>query len=179
MELPKQCFSSYIFIVFKTKYNTNTGQYTHFSSFEPFARDTAWAKDLFLRAFIICSNNELFENQIFTIKSFMSWNGFPNNIKNLIINKLRKRQTSSTPPNAMPDNDRPKIWFRISYHRRRGEHLVKAYIKEIRHLKEPINFIVIYNTKKISYFLSNKDKIPDLSRTNVFYQVFCPGCSHK
>ena len=32
---------------------THTGQYTHFSSFEPFSRKTAWVKSLFHRAFMI------------------------------------------------------------------------------------------------------------------------------
>ena len=41
----------------------------------------------------------------------------------------------------------------------------------------PVNFIVIYDTKKFSYFLSNKDKIPNLSKSNVVYEVKCPGCS--
>ena len=31
---------------------THTGQYTHFSSFEPFSRKTAWVKSLFHRAFM-------------------------------------------------------------------------------------------------------------------------------
>ena len=35
------------------------------------------------------------------------------------------------------------------------------------------------NTKKVSYFVSNKDKILDLSRSNVVYQFTCPGCSLK
>ena len=75
-------------------------------------------------------------------------------------------------------NDLSKIWFCVPYPRRRGEHLVKACIKKIRrYLKEPVNFIVIYNTKKISYFLLNKDKIPDLSK--VVHQVLGIGCGYK
>ena len=40
-----------------------------------------------------------------------------------------------------------------------------------------VNFIVIYDNKTFSYFLSNKDKIPNLSKSNVVYEVTCPGCS--
>ena len=39
-----------------------------------------------------------------------------------------------------------------------------------------VNFILIYNTKKLSYFLSNKDKIPKLSKSKVVYEVACSGC---
>ena len=51
---------------------THTGQYTNFSSFEPFSRKTAWVKSLFHRAFMICSTKTFFSNQKEMIKSFMS-----------------------------------------------------------------------------------------------------------
>ena len=40
--------------------STHNGQYTHFSSFEPFSRKTAWVKSLFHRASKLCSNSQLF-----------------------------------------------------------------------------------------------------------------------
>ena len=33
------------------------------------------------------------------------------------------------------------------------------------------------HTKKVSYFLSKKDKIPDLERNDLVYEFSCPGCS--
>jgi predicted RNA-binding Zn-ribbon protein involved in translation (DUF1610 family) len=33
-----------------------------------------------------------------------------------------------------------------------------------------------YDTKKLSYFVSNKDELPPLSRSNLVYEVACPGC---
>ena len=51
---------------------------------------------------------------------------------------------------------------------------------EIVHLKyttTPVKFIVIYQTKKVSYFQSKKDKIPDLERNDLVYEFSCPGCS--
>ena len=52
--------------------DTYVGQYSHFSSFEPFSRKTAWVKSLYHRAFKICSSKTLFKNQIEVNKSFMS-----------------------------------------------------------------------------------------------------------
>ena len=46
-----------------------------------------------------------------------------------------------------------------------------------RNLTKPVKFIVIYQTKKVSYFLSKKDKIPDLERNDLVYEFSCPGCS--
>ena len=36
-----------------------------------------------------------------------------------------------------------------------------------------LKFVITYNTKKISYFTSAKDKIPELSHNNVVDQVIC------
>ena len=52
--------------------DTHTGQYTHFSSFEPFLHKIAWVKSLFHRAYMICSTKELFDKHVKMIKSFMS-----------------------------------------------------------------------------------------------------------
>ena len=52
--------------------DTHTGQYTHFSSFEPFSRKTTWIKSLFHHASKLCSTKELFDKQIGKIKQFMS-----------------------------------------------------------------------------------------------------------
>ena len=45
-----------------------------------------------------------------------------------------------------------------------------------RFLSKPVKFITIYDTKKLSYFVSNKDKLPFLFRSNVVYEVACSGC---
>lgn len=43
------------------------------------------------------------------------------------------------------------------------------------HLIYPVRLIVIYNTKKVCNFSSNKDKIPDLSHSSAVYETTCPG----
>ena len=59
-----------------------------------------------------------------------------------------------------------------------GEFLVKKLIRKLqRNLTKPVKFIVIYQTKKVSYFLSKKDKISDLERNDLVYEFSCPGCS--
>ena len=71
----------------------------------------------------------------------------------------------------------PKIWIRILYLGNRGEFFFKSCSNKIqRFLSKPVKFITIYDTKKLSYFVSNKDKLPLLSRSNLLYEVACPGC---
>ena len=157
--------------------DTYTGQYTHFSSFEPFPRKTAWIKSLFDRAFKICSTKKLLDNQIDILKSFMSWNGYPIGIRNFLVNKLKlKYKSSPSTTIAASDADLPKVWVRLSYLGKRGESLVKSCVSKIRrYLHNPIKFIIVYDTKKVSYFCSNKDKVPELSGSNVVYEITCPG----
>ena len=70
--------------------------------------------------------------------------------------------------------------MRIPYLGKRGETLVKKCIKKIRrNLTQSVNFMVIYENKKIAYFLPNKDKIPKLSKSKIIYQITCPGCSNS
>ena len=141
-------------VYYKTIHTEHTGQYTHFSSFEPFSRKTAWVKSLFHRASKLCSTSQLFENQIRKLKYFMSSNGFPRAIRNLLISKLRNKFSSNQPRTPFFDeNDtRPKIWVRVPYLGKQGETLVKKCLNKIqRCLTAPINFIVIYDTKKFIF----------------------------
>ena len=71
--------------------DTHTGQYSHFSSFEPFYRKTALVKSRYHRAFKICSTKSLLNNQIEIIKSFMSWNGCHKSIQNVLMKKLKTK----------------------------------------------------------------------------------------
>ena len=75
--------------------DTHTGQYVHFTSFEQWYRKTAWIKCFVERAERICSNKHLFDDQISKIKSFMSWNGYPSYVCNVILRKLRERKKNT------------------------------------------------------------------------------------
>ena len=162
--------------------DTHTGQYSHFSSFEPSYSKTAchWVKSLYRRAFKICSTKSHLNNQIEIIKSFMSWNGYLKSIQNLLMKKLKtKYSDSSTFVTVNEDtvDNLPEIWIHIPYLGSRGDFLLKSCVNKVqRFLSKPVKFITIYDTKKLSYFVSNKDKLPPLSRSNVVYEVACPVC---
>ena len=40
-------------------------------------------------------------------------------------------------------------------------------------------FVVIYDTKKISFYCNVKDKVPYEQRNNIIYRITCPGCGGK
>ena len=63
---------------------------------------------------------------------------------------------------------------------RHEEFLVKNLTRKMRRsLKIYVKIIVVYQTKKTSFFLPNKDKIPDSCKANVVYEFSCPGCGHS
>ena len=158
---------------------THTGQYVQFSSFEPWFRKTAWIKCLVERAEKICSNKKLFENQLSKIKSLMSWNGFPKYVGRSIIKKtLQKKKGAVTDKSEL--DEIPKIWFRIPYIGPIGEQLAKRCISKLKRCsKEDLNFILLYDTKKLSFCCSNKDPVPENLRAHVIYEFQCPGCKAK
>ena len=110
----------------------------------------------------------------------MSWNGYPNSVKYFLIHKLKHKYNASTIQMnwSCDDDNLPKIWMHIPFLGKQSESLVKSCILKIWHyLNQPIKFIIIYNTKKGFYFISNKYKIPEMSCNNVVYQIACPGCN--
>ena len=46
-------------------------------------------------------------------------------------------------------------------------------------MKINIKFVVIYDTKKISFYCNVKDKVPHEQRNNIVYRIRCPGCGGK
>ena len=113
--------------------DTHTGQYSHFSSFEPFYSKTAWVKSLYHRGFKICSTKSLLNNQIEIIKSFMSWNGYPKSIQNFLMNKLKTKYSdsfTSVTVNEDTVDNLPEIWIRIPYLGSRGDFLLKSCVNK-------------------------------------------------
>ena len=90
-----------------------------------------------------------------------------------------KHYTNELPPqNDFSDDPRPKIWIRILFLGKQGEFLLQKLLRKIqRNLTQLVKFVVIYDTKKMSYFLPKKDKIPNTSRSNLVYKFTCPGCN--
>ena len=165
--------------------NTLTGQYMQFSTFAPWRIKTAWIKALFHRAVKICSNAVLLNQQIKKISLFISWNGFSNYISKALLQYLksnsRKRSDSTSMNDVKNKNEKvTDIFFRLRYAGIKGEQLVKDCLKKIkRSLKIDVKFVVIYDTKKFSFYCSVKDKVPHKQRNNIIYRITCPGCGEK
>ena len=109
----------------------------------------------------------------------MSWNGFPKYVGRSIFKKtLQKKKGAVTDKSEL--DEIPKIWFRIPYIGPTGEQLVKHCISKLKRCsKEDLNFILLYDTNKLSFFCSNKDPVPENLRAHIIYEFQCLGCKAK
>ena len=139
----------------------------------------AWIKALYERATKISSTAELFKQQLSVIHKFMGWNGYPRHVRrNIIRNVDQNRHTNPTNSNEQQldeKHDVPAIWLRWSSGRIFSKEM---HIKLKRCMKDKnIKFIVMYDTKKMAFFCSNKEKTPDSS--NITYEFSYPRCCAK
>ena len=132
------------------------------------------------RAKQICSSN-LLSKEIRRIKGYISSNRFPKQVGNQLINNILKKKQHGTLDTKYKDDD-IKIWFRLPYTGVKGESIVKNCVNKLKRcLKKDVmvKFIRTYDTKRISYYTNNKDKIPLLNHSFVVYEFKCPGCNHN
>ena len=159
--------------------STNTGQFVHMNSFEPWNRKTAWVRSLVSRAQRLCSDQSRLNSEYQCINKFLLWNGFPSLTAKKVLSTLKKTFVNgkSTKPRVI-DKDVPKIFVRLPFIGKQGELLVKRSLKKIKRLlNTPVRFIVLFDTCKVSTFTSEKDFIPKELRSFVVYEFRCPGCS--
>ena len=73
------------------------------------------------------------------------------------------------------DDDTPKIWFWVPYVGPTGEKFAKnCILKLCKCSKKELEFILMYDTKKVALFCSNKDPVPVNLQSDVIYQFECP-----
>ena len=127
------------------------------------------------RAKKLCSSGKV-AAEIETIKKFASYNGFPRWIvKNVIQQTQNKRRTNE--PDK--DDDVTTLYMSLPFSGKEAESIVKRSKRRLTKLfkkEKNVKFSIFFESTKISFFTSNKDKIPDLSNSNVIYQYCCAGC---
>ena len=103
----------------------------------------------------------------------MSWNGFPNYILKALLHRLKSNIRNRDVINEINNykENETEIFFRLPYAGSKGEKFVKHCLKKIRRcLKINVKFVVIYDTKKISFYCNVKDKVPHEQRITLFIE---------
>ena len=154
--------------------DTHTGQYSHFSSFDPFYRKTAWVKSLYHGAFKICSTKTHL-TIIEIIKSFMSWNGYPKCIQNVLLKTLKTKYFDSTisiAVNQDTDGSLCKIWIRIPYLGSRGDFLLKSCLNKVHFFLSLLNLSLFMTLKNFHILFPTKTNFL-LYVAVMFYMRWC------
>ena len=141
----------------------------------PWKLKTSRVKSLYSRGSKICSRKRLLKNQIKLLEQFMSWNDFPKCIRKSLMKNICK-EAPKHEKNIVNKDNIPTIWIRLPYIGNKGEHLLKQCIRKLkRNCNTDIKFVILYNTEKISYYCTIKDKTPLAQKSSVIYQITCPG----
>ena len=98
--------------------DTLTGQYTNFESFVPWRHKILWVRALIDRVHLICTPNKI-KTELKLIRKFLSWNGFPRSVANLLIDRFTTNKQNSAPDRVTNDtshnNQHSTVWLTIPF----------------------------------------------------------------
>ena len=154
---------------------THTAQFVHYESFTNWNYKVAWIRSLVNRAKRLCASSKLSE-ELANIRRFASYNGFPKWIvKRIMQQSLRPKRNVEEEA-----EDQDVLYMTLPYNGKESENIVKRCKKRLYRLfkkEKKIKFSIRFRSTKVSFFTSNKDRIPHLSNSGVIYKYTCPGCS--
>ena len=157
--------------------DTHTAQFTHYDSHTKWNHKIAWIRSLVNRAKKLCSPNKV-ATELKNIKKFASYNGFPKWIVRSVIQALNKPRRTETDQNQ-EDVDSTILYMSLPYSGKEAESIVRRSKKRLSKLfkkEKNVKFNIFFQSTKISFFTSNKDRTPLLSSSSVIYQYNCAGC---
>ena len=145
------------------------GQYSNFVSFAPCRQKTSWVRALIDRVHQIFTPNKI-ETEFKLIRKFLSFDGLPKRIANLLIDCFTMNAQNSTPDHTTDDtphnNQDSNIWLTIP----NGPFVDDLTTQPRRCLVDPnVDIPIKKKTTKLCFFSSTKDKKPPLSQLNVVY----------
>ena len=159
--------------------DTHTAQFMHFDSFTKWNHKVAWIKSLTSRGKWLCSHNKLSE-EIKNIKRFASFNGFPRWTVNKIVKETLSNQRHQNRTEEQDQEVVHSLYMFLPYAGREAEQVVMRCKKRLAKLfkKEvKVIFKIQFQATKLSFYTSNKDRIPLFSNSSLVYRFTCPGCS--
>lgn len=162
--------------------DTHTAQYTHFESFTRWTHKTAWIRSLVHRAKKLCAPSKL-KDEMAKIRTFAAYNGFPKWVVKRVMRSLESAHARPTEDaSSQPETDREPeevVYLSLPYIGERGEAIVKGTVRKLMKLikrDKNVRVKTFFETKKLSFYVSNKDRTPLLSNSGVVYEYECPGC---
>jgi hypothetical protein len=154
---------------------TSTSLFTNFNSFTPLSYRLSVFKCLVNRAFLLCSNWNLFHNEISVVRSMLLRNAYPSWILDKIINNSVSKFINPTAVKFGPNLER--LYIGLPYLGKSTDslrHNIKQICKRFIPNKE---VIVFYKPGcRVSNFFRLKDATPLEMRSGVVYEYTCGTC---
>ena len=154
--------------------DTHTAQFVHHDSYTRWNHKIAWIRSLTNRAKKLCSPSKL-SDELVNIKKFAAYNGFPKWIVKSIM-----KQSLHDKARIEPESDEETLYLFLPYSGKEAESIVKRSKKRLTRLfkkEKKVRFSISLQSTKVSFYTSNKDKIPLLSNSGIIYKYTCPGCN--
>ena len=152
--------------------STNTDVLLNFSAICP----SSWKKGVILgalnRAKVICSNSELFSNEVSKLKNMFLRNGYSETFFNRVVTSFQQRQSAESGQAKDKKDINFSLLLRIPYV---GilSHEFKNKITNLFHKELNIEIFPIFKTTKLSEFFSLKSQTPKALTCNVVYKFTC------
>ena len=154
--------------------DTHTAQFVHHDSYTRWNHKIAWIRSLTNRAKKLCSPSKL-SDELVNIKKFAAYNGFPKWIVKSIM-----KQSLHDKARIEPESDEETLYLFLPYSGKEAESIVKRSKKRLTRFfkkEKKVRFSISLQSTKVSFYTSNKDKIPLLSNSGIIYKYTCPGCN--
>ena len=132
-------------------------------------------KSSIFRAFTLCSNYKLFDNELSFLKTFFRNNGFPAYLVNLCIKNFLNQKYSNT----LPLFNVPKLkrYFVLPYFGEQSLGMQKEMVDLLSNYYPYLDpRIVLRNTLTVGSFFHFKDRVPKACRSGVVYKYCCSSC---
>ena len=160
---------------------TNSDLYIHWESFAPSNWKTGTIRTLVRRAYNVCSNQCLLDQEIEHLTTvFQEKNGYPKWIIDKVVNEVRTAHELSTNHEQVESTENENETERIEklliipYAGTVGCNIMKKMKKDIKQiLPENVTTQIVYTSSKLKSQLRLKDAIPKHHKHNVVYKFKC------
>ena len=153
---------------------TFSGLYLQWKSFVPKQYKISLVNCLLYRAWRICSDSRLFNNEVGFIKSTLMANGYPTNFLNSCIHKFKQIRHSTHPKEVSFGPKLKDIYIRLPYKGQQSITLIRQLNRIINKIAPWVKLnCVFFASNRISRLCKLKCSLPVLKCSHLIYKVTC------
>ena len=156
--------------------STNNDIYLHWNLFSPTTWKRGSLQTLVSRAFKVCSNDQLLENEIKHLKKvFRDINGYPNWIIEQTIEKVKNQNEMPRSTQVTTNTEENEHLLMLPYKGKVGETTLKSLRNTLKSvILENNTCKVIYTRTKLASKFNIKDKTSKEHKHDLIYKAQCP-----